>query len=177
MRIHASLLPVVLGLLPSLVKAAAEVPLYSTLEEPFVLSVQEDFRIVLKWVEEYNDYEPQLSRAKTELPAFKLTAGNLTTVGGPVKEGYTAFNPKVGANPPPSLSPVWFDKNAPRDFVPPVVAFTHRSGILRLWSINGRQLIWNKPAPRPFEEKTDCVLCSIGGSQTRGRRASSSEAA
>lgn len=150
MRIQASLLPLVLGLLPSLVKAAAvEVPVYSTLEEPFVISVQDDFRIVLKWSEKYNDYEPQLSHAKTDLPEFKLTAGNLTTVGGPVKEGYTAVTPTIGQKPPPSLNPVWFEKNPPRAYVPPFVAVTHRSGILRLWSINGRELISNKPLHPP----------------------------
>lgn len=139
MLVQALLPTLLLGLLPSLVNAAAQVPVFSTLEEPFVISVQEDFRVVLKYSEHYGDYEPVISRAKTNLPAFKLTAGNLTTIHGEADEGYTAFTPGGPTVSPSKLSPVWFEKEPSRELTIPFSAVTHRSGVLRLWSFNYRE--------------------------------------
>lgn len=147
MKIQASLVTFVLGLLPCVVVNAAEVPLYSTLRTPFTISVQDGFNIQLKYSEKYHDYEPVISNNKATLPEFKLTAGNLTTFGGPVKEGYTAFSGPVPKIYPPRLTPIFFGKEPPRVFTTPIVAFTHRTGILRLWSINGRKFC-------PFSERS-----------------------
>ena len=173
-----SLFPtLVLGLLPYLVNGAAfnpvEVPVYSTLDEPFVLSVQDDFRVVLKYSEKYGDYEPIISRAKTGLPAFKLTAGNLTTATGLVEEGYTAFTPAGPAVSPSKLSPVWFEKEPSRPLTIPFTAVTHRSGVLRLWSINYGEF-YKDPVINPIHVKINWFcFASPRGPQTRGRRASS----
>lgn len=137
MWIQPSLITFALGLLPCLTNAQAQVPAFSTLKDPFILSVQDHFNIVLKYHSEIKEYVPIISHAGSP-PAFKLTDGNITTVSGHHKH-LTAFYGPTVLPLPPVLSPIGFGKHPSRASQVPFTAVTHHSGILRLWALNGRE--------------------------------------
>lgn len=137
MWIQPSLLTFALGLLPCLTNAQALVPAFSTLKDPFILTVQDHFSIVLKYHSEIKEYVPIISRAGSP-PAFKLTEGNITTVSGQHKH-LTAFTGSTILPLPPVLVPIGFGKHPARTIQVPFTAVTHHSGVLRLWALNGRE--------------------------------------
>lgn len=138
MWIQPSLLTFALGLLPCLTNAQAQVPAFSTLKDPFILSVQDHFNIVLKYYPKFQEYVPVLSHAASPPPAFQLTEGNITTVSGHHKH-LTAFYGPVVLPEPPVLAPIGFGRHPSRNVQVPFTAVTHHSGILRLWALNGRE--------------------------------------
>ena len=136
MWIQPSLLTFALGLLPCLTNAIAQVPVFSTLKDPFVLSVQDGYQVILKYHEEAKVYVPVLSHTKVRLPDFRLTAGNVTTGG----DKLSAFYGPVPRIYPPVLNAIRFRKHPSEGSEIPFNAVSHHSGILRLWGLNGRKL-------------------------------------
>lgn len=110
---------------------------------------------------------PVITHTKIRLPEFKLTGGNLTTT---VDGHLTAFYGPVPAIYPPPLSPIRFGKNPPQGLQVPFNGVTNPNGILRLWSLNGREFPFPFPFVFPwntwkkidsFEKYSDSVLIAL----------------
>lgn len=144
MLVHIPLLALVLGLLPYLADARAEVPVFSTLRSPFVLRTQGGFHVALKHHRHFRHPVPVITRNRPERPEFRLKEGNLTTQ----HEGYAAVYSIASTLPePPPLVSIYFEKHPrPRLEVPFAAATRYIDGrkTLRLWGLNGREWMISK---------------------------------
>ena len=141
MRSPTFLLTFALGLLPSVHVAAADLPVFSTLENSFVLRTLEDFNVIFRYQEHIKSYTPVISRSKIRLPEYRLQDGNLTTSD----QSLQAFYPPVPLIYPPVLIPIRFGKQVVTTQEAGCVAVTrYVSGrkTLRLWALDGSKLTY-----------------------------------
>lgn len=150
MRSLTFLLAGVLGLVPALSVASTSfhstpddiavdrLPVFSSLDGPFVLTTQDGFNVILKFQDALGSFIPVISRSRVQLPEFKLKNGNLTSADESLKSFYVPGLPTF----PPRLLALSFSKRVLPDFAADFVAVTRtESGkdVLQLFPLNGRE--------------------------------------
>lgn len=146
------LLPLALGLLPSLTIASKcsndvatieRLPVFATSDGPFVLRVQDGFNVFIKEDKVHHAYVLYLSKKNEDLPEFELLHGNLTTAD----KKLAGFYPPVPLIYPPVLFPLLLSgRVGGRDGADIVIVTKTRSDgsgreIRRLFPLNGRELL------------------------------------